>query len=136
MVVLMHDTHSATRDVLPEIIDGLAAQGYSFETIEHYVHWRWNRPSLDLTPGPRCIRRLRARSRLGLRVAGLRAAAARVRASEVCGRLWVAYHALGGAEPWARRSERPERSATRASSRSRSSRAASSFTRRIPRRAT
>ncbi|HVZ36742.1 MAG TPA: polysaccharide deacetylase family protein, partial [Polyangiaceae bacterium] len=52
MVILMHDTHSATRDVLPAIIDGLVAKGYTFETIEHYVQWRWGRPSSDLTPGP------------------------------------------------------------------------------------
>jgi len=110
MVVLMHDTHSATRDVLPEIIDGLAAQGYSFETIEHYVQWRWNRPSLDLTPGPSLYQSSVPDRDWGCESLG-DAPLGTDRASEVCGRLWVAYYALGGAEALGAPLGAPERSA-------------------------
>jgi peptidoglycan/xylan/chitin deacetylase (PgdA/CDA1 family) len=109
MVVLMHDTHSATRDVLPDIIDGLAAQGYTFETIEHYVHWRWNRPSLDLAPGPSLYRSCVPERDWGCEALG-DAPLGSDRASEVCGRMWVAYHALGGAEAFGAPLGPPERS--------------------------
>ncbi len=52
VVILMHDTHNATRDALPGIIDGLRAAGYSFATIEEFVESRWHRSSLEMTPGP------------------------------------------------------------------------------------
>jgi peptidoglycan/xylan/chitin deacetylase (PgdA/CDA1 family) len=110
MVVLMHDTHSTTRDVLPEIIDGLAAQGYSFETIEHYVQWRWKRPSIDLTPGPGLYENSVPDRDWGCEALGA-APLGSERASEVCGRLWVAYHALGGAEVLGAPRGAPERSA-------------------------
>jgi peptidoglycan/xylan/chitin deacetylase (PgdA/CDA1 family) len=110
MIVLMHDTHSATRDVLPDIIDGLAAQGYTFETIEHYVQWRWNRPSLDLAPGPAMYQSCIPDRDWGCEALG-DAPLGSDRASEVCGRLWLAYHALGGPEELGVPLGPPERSA-------------------------
>jgi peptidoglycan/xylan/chitin deacetylase (PgdA/CDA1 family) len=110
LLVLMHDTHSATRDALPEIIDGLAAQGYTFETVEHYVQWRWNRPSLDLTPGPSLYQSCVPERDWGCEALG-DAPLGSDRASEVCGRMWVAYHALGGAEAFGAPLAAPERSA-------------------------
>lgn len=96
VIILMHDTHSATRDVLAEIIDGYAAQGYSFDTIEHYVEWRWNRPSIDLTPGPRLYDHCVPERDWGC--ASMGAPGEDDRAHEVCGRMWLAYTALGGPE--------------------------------------
>jgi peptidoglycan/xylan/chitin deacetylase (PgdA/CDA1 family) len=109
LVVLMHDTHSATRDVLPAIIDGLAAQGYTFETIEHFVRWRWDRPSLDLTPGPWLYQSCVPERDWGCEALG-DAPLGSDRASEVCGRMWVAYHALGGAEAFGAPLGAPQRS--------------------------
>ena len=51
-IILMHDTHNATRDALAAVIDGLVAKGYTFGTIEELAQQRWGRPSLGLTPGP------------------------------------------------------------------------------------
>ncbi len=97
LVILMHDTHSATRDMLPQIIDGLAAKGYSFETIEHYVQWRWGRPSSDLTPGPNLYNSCVPDRDWGCE-ATTDAPLGSDRATEVCGRMWVAYRAFGGRE--------------------------------------
>lgn len=109
MIVLMHDTHSATRDVLPQMIDGLRAQGYRFETIEHYVLWRWGRPSLDMTPGPGLYQSCIPERDWGCEALGA-AELGSDRASEVCGRFWVAYRALGGAEALGAPLGAPERS--------------------------
>ena len=108
LVVLMHDTHSATRDVLPQIIDGLRAKGYSFETIEHYVQWRWGRPSSDLTPGPGLYQSCIPDRDWGCEALG-DAPLGSDRASEVCGRMWVAYHAFGGREALGAPLAAPER---------------------------
>jgi peptidoglycan/xylan/chitin deacetylase (PgdA/CDA1 family) len=110
LVILMHDTHSVTRDVLPEIIDGLAAKGYSFETIEHYVQWRWGRPSADLTPGPGLYQSCIPDRDWGCEALG-GAPLGSDRATEVCGRMWVAYHAFGGRETLGAPLGAPERSA-------------------------
>ncbi|MEY2933476.1 MAG: hypothetical protein RL033_4225 [Pseudomonadota bacterium] len=110
MLVLMHDTHSATRDVLPQIIDGLRAQGYTFETVEHYVQWRWGRPSLDMTPGPGLYQTCVPERDWGCEALG-DAPLGSDRASEVCGRFWLAYHALGGAPELGAPLGAPERSA-------------------------
>jgi Predicted xylanase/chitin deacetylase len=40
-VVLMHDTHPTSRDVLKSLIDELKARGYEFATLEDYCSWRW-----------------------------------------------------------------------------------------------
>lgn len=94
IIVLMHDTHNTTRDALPAIIDGLLSAGYAFETIEHYVDWRWGRPSMDLTPGPALYQRCVEERNWGC--ASFGAPAGEDRALEVCGRMWVGYEALGG----------------------------------------
>ncbi|HVZ33488.1 MAG TPA: polysaccharide deacetylase family protein [Polyangiaceae bacterium] len=94
-VVLMHDTHQVTRDVLPQIIDGLVEAGYTFDTIENYVLWRWNRPSIELTPGPGMYDSCVDERNWGCEAPN-GAQLGTDRGSEVCGRMWVAYHALGG----------------------------------------
>lgn len=48
MVILLHDTHRTTAEVLPRIIDKLLEMGYEFQTIEDYVLWRWNKSSLEI----------------------------------------------------------------------------------------
>jgi peptidoglycan/xylan/chitin deacetylase (PgdA/CDA1 family) len=40
-IVLMHDTHPTTRDVLKSLIEELKKRGYSFGTLEDYCRWRW-----------------------------------------------------------------------------------------------
>ncbi|HKO90417.1 MAG TPA: polysaccharide deacetylase family protein [Polyangiaceae bacterium] len=108
MIVLMHDTHSVTRDVLPDIIDGLAAQGYTFETIEHYVQWRWQRPSLDLAPGPSLYNSCVPDKDWGCEAFDVPVGTDRT--AEVCGRMWVAFRALGGVEELGVPVAAPERS--------------------------
>lgn len=94
MIVLMHDTHNATRDALPDMIDGLYAAGYSFETIDHYVDWRWGRPAIDLTPGPALYQPCVEERNWGCAAFGVPVGTDRSR--EVCGRIWVGFEALGG----------------------------------------
>jgi peptidoglycan-N-acetylmuramic acid deacetylase len=93
-VVLMHDTHNATRDALPAIIDGVAAAGYSFETLEHYVNWRWGRASTDMTPGPHLYDPCIEERHWGCEAFG-GAPLGSDRSLEVCGRMWLAFEALG-----------------------------------------
>ena len=40
-IVLMHDTHPTTRDVLKSLIEDFKQRGYSFGTLEDYCRWRW-----------------------------------------------------------------------------------------------
>jgi peptidoglycan/xylan/chitin deacetylase (PgdA/CDA1 family) len=40
-IVLMHDTHPTTRDVLKSLIEEFKRRGYSFGTLEDYCRWRW-----------------------------------------------------------------------------------------------
>jgi peptidoglycan/xylan/chitin deacetylase (PgdA/CDA1 family) len=94
MIVLMHDTHNATRDALPDIIDGLYAAGYSFDTIDHYVDWRWGRPAMDLTPGPWLYQPCVEERNWGCASFGVPLGTDRAR--EVCGRMWVGFESLGG----------------------------------------
>jgi peptidoglycan/xylan/chitin deacetylase (PgdA/CDA1 family) len=94
IIVLMHDTHDTTRDALPDIIDGLAAAGYSFETIDHYVEWRWQRPALDLTPGPALYQACVEERNWGCASFGVPVGTDR--AHEVCGRMWLGFQAFGG----------------------------------------
>jgi peptidoglycan/xylan/chitin deacetylase (PgdA/CDA1 family) len=91
-IVLMHDTHNATRDALPEMIDGVAAAGYTFETVEHYVNWRWGRASTDMTPGPHLYDPCIEERHWGCEAFGAPLGADR--SLEVCGRMWLAYEAL------------------------------------------
>jgi len=110
MIVLMHDTHSTTRDALPDIIDGLSAAGYAFETIDHYVDWRWRRPAIDLTPGPSLYQACVDERNWGCASFGVPVGTDRAR--EVCGRMWVGFQAFGGesalGEPIAEPVQNPE----------------------------
>ncbi len=45
MVMLFHDTHLTTMEVLPEVIDKLKSEGYKFATIEEFVKWKWGKSS-------------------------------------------------------------------------------------------
>ena len=46
-VVLFHDTHPTTRDVLARVIDAYQALGYHFQTMEDYSRWRWGEGVFD-----------------------------------------------------------------------------------------
>ncbi len=93
-VILLHDTHNATRDALPAIIDGLRAAGYTFGTIEELAMWRWGRPSSELVPGPALYDVCTRERDWGC--AGVDSADAGTSAP-VCGRFWRAYERFGGA---------------------------------------
>jgi peptidoglycan/xylan/chitin deacetylase (PgdA/CDA1 family) len=94
MIVLMHDTHNTTRDALPDIIDGLAAADYAFETVDHYVEWRWQRPAIDMTPGPALYQACVDERNWGC--ASFDVPVGTDRAREVCGRMWLGFQAFGG----------------------------------------
>ena len=47
-VVLFHDTHNTTAEVLPEIIAGLKAKGYVFGTAEDLLLWKYGVSSSEL----------------------------------------------------------------------------------------
>jgi peptidoglycan/xylan/chitin deacetylase (PgdA/CDA1 family) len=90
IVILMHDTHNATRDVLPELIEGLRASGYTFATLEEQVVEQYGRSSLELTPGPAM------NSRCGVERSRSCTDWADPERPDVCGRLWRAFMDLGG----------------------------------------
>lgn len=46
-VILMHDTHPTSRDVLKSLIEELKYRGYSFGTLEDYCRWRWGAEVFD-----------------------------------------------------------------------------------------
>ena len=48
MVILMHDTHLSTRDVLPAVIKELKRKGYRFCTMEDFVLWKYGKSSREL----------------------------------------------------------------------------------------
>lgn len=93
LIILMHDTHNATRDVLPAIITGLRAAGYTFGTVEELVRWRWGRASIELTPGPALYDGCTPERNWGcFAEQGADAGAGH----EVCGRFWRAVQRFGG----------------------------------------
>jgi len=47
-VVLFHDTHNTTAEILPDIIRGLKAKGYVFATMEDYVIWKYGMTSSEI----------------------------------------------------------------------------------------
>lgn len=49
VVILFHDTHPTTKEVLPYIIEKLKAEGYTFATAEDYTRWRWGKTSEELS---------------------------------------------------------------------------------------
>lgn len=48
MVVLFHDTHNTTAEVLPLIIDALREKGYVFGTAEDLLFWKYGMQSREL----------------------------------------------------------------------------------------
>ncbi|TGL64707.1 polysaccharide deacetylase family protein [Leptospira sarikeiensis] len=48
IVILFHDTHPTTKEVLPFIIEKLKEEGYTFATAEDYTKWRWGKTSEEL----------------------------------------------------------------------------------------
>ncbi|HUW40284.1 MAG TPA: polysaccharide deacetylase family protein [Rectinemataceae bacterium] len=40
-IILMHDTHPTSRDILKSLIEELKRRGYTFATLEDYCRWRW-----------------------------------------------------------------------------------------------
>ena len=40
-ILLLHDIHPTSRDLLPRLIDALRERGYSFATLDEYCSWRW-----------------------------------------------------------------------------------------------
>ncbi len=52
-IILMHDTHPTSRDVLKSLIEELKRRGYGFGTLEDYCRWRWGPNVFDrFTPIP------------------------------------------------------------------------------------
>ena len=48
IVILFHDTHPTTMDILPSIINQLKREGYHFATMEDFVHWKYNMSSQEI----------------------------------------------------------------------------------------
>lgn len=48
MVILFHDTHLTTMEILRSVIDKLKSEGYRFATAEDFVKWKWNKSSAEL----------------------------------------------------------------------------------------
>jgi len=56
-VILFHDTHPTSLDILAEVIDKYKALGYTFATMDQYSQWRWKdqtpvSPTPDAAPRP------------------------------------------------------------------------------------
>lgn len=48
IVILFHDTHPTTMDILPSIIDQLKREGYHFATMEDFVQWKYHMSSTEI----------------------------------------------------------------------------------------
>ncbi|PKL15900.1 MAG: polysaccharide deacetylase [Spirochaetae bacterium HGW-Spirochaetae-5] len=48
IVILMHDTHLVTSEVLPAVIKELKGRGYRFDTMEDFVMWKYGKSSKEL----------------------------------------------------------------------------------------
>ncbi|HPS57898.1 MAG TPA: polysaccharide deacetylase family protein [Spirochaetota bacterium] len=48
MVILFHDTHNTTAEVLPDIIEGLKEKDYVFGTAEDLLYWKYGVRSKEL----------------------------------------------------------------------------------------
>jgi hypothetical protein len=92
VIILMHDTHNATRDALRAIIQGLRKAGYSFATIEELVAARWHRHSVEVTPGPRLYDACTQEADQGC------SARSSGQQHDVCGRFWKAWSGAGGTD--------------------------------------
>jgi peptidoglycan/xylan/chitin deacetylase (PgdA/CDA1 family) len=94
VIVLFHDTHSATLKALPELLKGLKAAGYRFDTLDQLVLARWGRSAFELTPGPQAYAPCVAQRDWGCE--RFAASAPRASSYEVCGRLWRQFQNAGG----------------------------------------
>ncbi|TGK00201.1 polysaccharide deacetylase family protein [Leptospira langatensis] len=48
IVILFHDTHPTTKEVLPFVIEKLKEEGYKFGTAEDYAKWRWGKTTKEV----------------------------------------------------------------------------------------
>lgn len=48
VVILFHDTHPTTLDILPAIIEMLKIEGYHFATMEDFIQWKYKRSSREI----------------------------------------------------------------------------------------
>jgi len=48
MIILSHDTHLTTMEILPNVIEKLKSEGYKFATAEDFVKWKWGKSSAEL----------------------------------------------------------------------------------------
>lgn len=46
-IILMHDTHPTSRDILKPLIEELKRRGYTFGTLDDYCRWRWGQHVFD-----------------------------------------------------------------------------------------
>jgi hypothetical protein len=90
LIILMHDTHNATRDALRDIIVGLRDAGYDFGTIEELVAARWSRSSLEVTPGPHLYSPCIEPKDQGC------SSRSPGQEHDVCGRMWKVWNDAGG----------------------------------------
>jgi peptidoglycan/xylan/chitin deacetylase (PgdA/CDA1 family) len=51
-VILFHDTHPTSLDILATVIDKYKALGYTFATLDQYRQWRWPDVTSDAAPSP------------------------------------------------------------------------------------
>jgi len=49
LIILFHDTHPTSIDILPGFIDYCLSLGYKFDTLDNYVKWRNNHEDSTLT---------------------------------------------------------------------------------------
>ena len=52
IVILFHDTHRTTVEILPAIIEKLKSYGYKFKTAEQLIKWKWKKGSAELLQQP------------------------------------------------------------------------------------
>ena len=52
-IILMHDTHPTSRDILRPLIEELKRRGYTFATLDDYCRWRWGAQVFDALDAPR-----------------------------------------------------------------------------------
>ncbi|MGO8694327.1 MAG: polysaccharide deacetylase family protein [Rectinemataceae bacterium] len=50
-IILMHDTHPTSRDILKPLIEELKRRGYTFATLDDYCRWRWGDHVFDALDG-------------------------------------------------------------------------------------
>ncbi len=48
IVILFHDTHLTTMEILPQVIEKLKSSGYKFATAEELIKWKYRKGSAEL----------------------------------------------------------------------------------------